>query len=304
MIQIFSKHQFLLEIQGMSYCLDDATHIQITDYNLPVVVKVYPLEQSNLSLPFCFKLESKNGNVFCNNILIETYHLKNRTDIFINPFKISSNICTYTNYHTIKNVRYTVCVYADRIKIYSSKGEYIYEIDTQNAESYVNENYIIIKIVNENIKYFIYFNVTNNVFEQICGNKIEIENNKITTLTHLNNTFGHIKVCKYNLSEELTKQSEELFLNNPNILVCKNSSLIPYNFFEAIMCKDETLARSFLTEKLSNVLTTNAMYEYFGDFKHIHLLSLSPLTYTLYSHNSAKDYFITMQNDKILDISD
>lgn len=301
-VRIFSEQNFVLEIDGKNYYLDDTNHIDICGCSKDVIVKAYPVEQEASSIPFCFKLSSVNGNIESLTKNIKTYNLPSRCDVFVSPFLISQGICLYTNYHTIKNVRYTVACYGDKIKISSNKGEYTYEQNLDSAESYSDANNIKILTKHKNTKTFVVFSCQKNIFSKVSGNKIEINENKISTLSYINDMAKHVKVSKYTLLDDIKKDSDELFMESENAKKCTVSCLVPYNFFEAIKCGDFSLAKTFLSESLC--LTSEAMKQYFGEFKEIKLFSVSPLVYTLYKDNEARDYHIEMLGDKIVDISD
>ncbi len=267
-----------------------------------VVLKIYPIDQSNLSIPYCAKLELVNNKVYCESKLVKTYNTQNRCDVFISPFKISSSNIVYTNHHTVKNTRYLITCFEDRIKISSTKGEYSYETNCIDCNSSVQGNNIYVLCKNDDTKTLICFNTTNSTFFQIDGNQIEISENKIKSLQKLNDMAKHTVVTTYSIDDLPTQESQELYTEQ-NKRSAKIDELLPYNFFEAIKAKDIKLAKTYLSNKLSS-LSDEQIYSFFGTFNRIQLTSLNPLTYTLYCDDVAKDYTISIFNNKIDEIND
>ena len=126
-INIYSDYEFLIDTKGQTFELDPTKHLYIENCPGELTLRAYPLNQTKLSIPFAFSLKLSGNDIKCEASNVKVYRLKNRCDVFISPFVLPSVICIYSQTHTIKNVRYTVCAYEDRIKISSSRGEYVFE---------------------------------------------------------------------------------------------------------------------------------------------------------------------------------
>ena len=154
----------------------------------------------------------------------------------------------------MKNIKYTITCYEDRIKIFSSKGEYVYEVNMINASSFVVDNNINILCNKKNNKSLIAYNVTNNVFSQLDGDQIEIDGNNIKTLQNINDMAKHIKVCSFVQENEILIKEQSLYTKNTQVKNANNNLLVPYNFFEALKVQDMNLARKFLSLNLQQNL--------------------------------------------------
>ena len=298
-IIISSKLPFLIENEK-SYYIDENLSLQIENFENNTFFKIYPINQGRNSIPYCISLYFDKNKLSCDSEFVKIYEFANRYEVFVNAFKIPSSNIMYSQSHTIKNTKYLITCYDDRVKIWSNKGEYVFEENFVDVSSCVEGENINILTKNKDNKILICFDTKNNTFSKISGEKIEIKNNKITSQTNLHDMASHIKICSYDMSAKL--QEENLYMKKPEPKYCKNKNLMPYNFFEAVKCKDFSQARFFLTQKLNNLLTDNAISEFFGNFEDIKITNLSPLTYTLYSSDKAKDYEIILKNDKIDDI--
>lgn len=301
-IQIFSDDEFLLEFNNSNYCIDANTHLEITDIQKEIVLKIYPINQSNLSIPYCAKLELVKNKIDCASKLVKVYNIKDRCDIFIKPFKIYSANVVYNNHHTIKNTRYLISCFEDRIKISSNKGEYNYETNCANCSSSIQGENIYILTKNDSYKTLVCFNTNNSTFYEINGNQIEINENQVKSLKKINDMAKHTVVTTYTIKDFPTQESQELF-SEQNQRSSNINELLPYNFFEAVKVKDLNLAKTYLSNKLTS-LSNEQICNYFGDFNKIQLTSLSPLIYTLYAEDNAKDYTISINNNKIDEIND
>lgn len=304
-LKIYSNYNFLLEIENSNYFLESTNYVEVLNCEKNnLLIKAYPVDQSNLSIPFCINIESQNLDIKTQSECVKVYNFAHRAEIFVKPFLISSNIVVYTASHTVKNVKYTISCYEDRIKIFSSKGEYVYETDITSASSFVVDNNINILCNNKKGKTLVVFNVSNNVFSHVCGDKIEIDGNNIKTQQNINDMAKHIRVCSFVQNEDITLKNKDLYTENSKNKSAKNNLLIPYNFFEAIKVEDFNLARTYLATPLKDNLTDEQLASYFGNFENIGILSFSPLCYTLYSSQNAKDYEIYLQGNKINEINE
>lgn len=301
-INIFSDHEFLIEINYKNYIIDNLNSLEITDLDQPIFAKIYPINQSKLSLPFCVKLYSKNNDIFCNSEFCKIYKLKNRCDIFISPFLISSNDCLYSQTHTIKNIKYSVCCYADKI-IINGKTQHLYNVDAKEFSSTTENNNIFI-LCKHTKKHLVVFNCITNKFFEIYGDQIEIENNSIKSLLNLNDIAKHTIVCSYKVNDSIELLSTDLYTQTPTHQKPATKEICIYAFFEALKANNIKLATSYLHNDLKNIITDNSLKSYFGDFEKLKLNNLTPLTYTLYSFNQAKDYIFSFKDNLICEIDE
>lgn len=298
-INIYCDNSFLFEINNLNYFINKNNYLKIADFN-NIIIKAYPIEQCENSLPFCFSLNQQNNKIICNSRNVKLYNHNDRCDAFVHPFTIPSQNILHTKSYTIKNMRHTLVCYDDRIKIYNQTGEYIYKINCTNVTSDNMNGYINILCEGENKKY-VRFCPQEKTFAAIDGNQIQIEDNQITTLQYNSTSLGHIQVCTYLNDSKITLQSTELFSQN-QLTFAKNQFLIPYNFLECIKVKDYKSAKQCLHANLADKLNDIAFEEYFGDIHNFELYSTSPLIYTTYYTDYAKDFKFELENNLILDI--
>ncbi len=301
-IRILCDKTFLLDIQEKNYYVDNNNFLEI-ESSEKVIVKAYPLEQRQNSLPFCFVLETQKNNIVCNCGNVKVYNLKNRCDVFVEQFLIPSQNVVYTNSYIIKNTRHTLVCYDDRIKIYSNSGEYVFACECSSATSDYSNNYLNVMCQSSYGKSYVRFNTQSKKFFKVCGDKIQIEDDTITTQFNSNNSLNHIIIEKYKNDENLTKCSQEIY-SKEQMTTCKVQQIIPYKFLEALSQKDFDTAKEYLIDDILNKLSFDNICEYFGDFDKIEVLNLSPIVYTLYNQYCAKDYKFDIQNGKITDIEE
>ena len=136
------------------------------------------------------------------------------------------------------------------------------------------------------------------LFEQI-----ELDNKTVKLLYDLQTFPGHKVLKTYSLSEtKFELQNFELYCTPDKSRKNPPSEIIPFLFLECIRAKDFCFAKKFVCESLEN--TSAASFEkYFGEFEHINLHSITPLTYVLYSSSNANVFEFVLQNDKITEIN-
>lgn len=300
-INIYSNNEFLIEYENQSHILDDSNHIIVTDCTNEVTFKAYPIDQSMLSIPFAFSLKIKNNTASCLSQNVKVYNLKNRADVFLSPFLIASTNCIYSQSHTIKNVKYLVTAYEDRIKISSSKGEYTFNISLSQAQSESVSNYIYI-LTKLDKKTLVCFDTTLNTFKSITADQIDLKESEIVARQNIDDMAHHTKVLT--LKNDLSISKTENYVDSHLSKMCKRDELIPYNFFEAIKFGDKNEALSLVSENMKEALKNQDIEQFFGEFEKINITSLSPLVYTLYYPDDAKDFKITMIDHKIAEIED
>ncbi len=300
-INIYSEYGFLIDIKGQTYELDRTNHLCIENCTNSLTLRAYPTDQTKLSIPFAFNLKMQNNKIICNLDNVKVYNIGMRCDVFIMPFLIPSIECVYSQTHIVKNVRYTVSAYTDRIKVVSSKGEYVFQIPLSDAQSEVNGNYIYI-LTKQNKKTLVCFDTSKNIFNSITADFIDLKEKNIMARVDLEDMAHHTKILT--LKNDLTIEKSEMYIDESLSRKCYVNELVPYNFFEALMCKDDKNAIKFLSDDLKNAISDQNIYEFFGKYYKINITSLSPLIYTLYYPDSAKDFKITVNDEKITEIED
>ena len=297
-IRIFCEQSYVFEIQNESYLVDSGNFLEIECLN-KLVAKVYPVDQDLNSLPFCFLLEQKENKIICNSKNIKVYNFKQRADVFVFPFCILSQDVVYTKAYTLKNVKYNISCYTDRVCVYTGGVTYTQKLQCQSASSDTSGGFVNILCQANNTKTYVRFNAKDKKFYFVNGEQIQIEEGVITSKRNICDTQNHIVVTTYENNETLKKQKTELYIEK-NYTNTSLNCLIPYKFFEALQIKDFELAK-----KLSSiVLDNNQLEDYFGEFEKFDILSFSPLVYTLYSKESAVDYKIEIENNLIAEIDE
>lgn len=298
-VNIYSDYEFLIDVKNQSYILSPQNHIFIEEIQTPLAFKVYPLEQGELSLPYAFELKYSNNKIECKSQNVKVYNINNRCDIFLTPFLLPSIKCVYNKTHTVKNVKYNITAYQDRIKISSTRGEYVFLVKVFEAQSESVGNYIYVLVKNDK-KTLVCYDCTNNTFSNVNGDFIEIKNDQIVVSQNFDDMAHHTKVVT--LKNDLKETKSEIYIDESKSKNCKIDQLVPYNFFEAIKCKDTKTSQSYLNDDLKKALENQDITQFFGDFEKMNLTSLSPLVYTLYYNEEAKDFKITVNNGKIEEI--
>lgn len=300
-INIYSDYEFLIDTKGQTFELDPTKHLYIENCPSELTLRAYPLNQTKLSIPFAFSLKLTGNDIKCEASNIKAYKLKNRCDVFISPFVLPSVMCIYSQTHTIKNVRYTVCAYEDRIKVSSSRGEYVFEVNLHEAQSEISGNYIYI-LTKYDKKTLVCFDTTSNTFSSVTADQIDLKEKDIVARQNIDDMTHHTKILT--LKSDLSTTKSDMYIDETLSKKCKADELVPYNFFEALKVEDENGALNFLCDDLKEILKDQNLLEFFGNFEKINVTSLSPLVYTLYLSDSAKDYKISVKDGKITEIED
>lgn len=291
-IRIFSEKEFLIEINSSSYEINENKYIMLHNPT-SFVLKVFPIEQQKESLPYAIKIDTTLNKISSPNECIKIYKLNNSYDIFVYPFLISSSVCLFTNSHLIKNTKYTISCYTDRVEIFSNDGKYTYETELNNCSSSESEKYIFILSKLKNYKKLIIFNTNSCVFSQIYGTQIEINKKEIKCLTPLNDSLNHYKLTTYSLSNMEIKD-HQLYIKSK----AKNSTLnkvIICNFIDCLKVQDYDNANLFLKNKLPS----NSLAQFFGAIDCYRVEEDNIVT--IYN-NIASQYKFDILEGKIIDI--
>lgn len=158
----------------------------------------------------------------------------------------------------------------------------------------------------ENEQYFASILNINNLetlFESITDS-IEENDDKIKTLTKLNDFAKHGKVKSYNLKSGNIEEYNIYLNEEPN--KTNNNLLIPYAFLEGIKIKNFNLAKSYLSNNFDNI-SKEHFENYFGDIQNIYLdsynLNSYVIPYVVETNNGFDFYDFSIDNGKIIDIN-
>lgn len=301
-ILITSNCDYVVQISNETFFVDNKQYIEVLDNDgMSLTFLAYPINDSKNSLPYAVNLDLKNSNTIPKNVKV--YKLKDRCEIELLPYIIPSVTPLYSFNQNIMGEMYRIICYVDRVQISSKYGEYVYESAGFNHSCSVHKNLIYVLSRNYDIKNLVIFDTKNNTFTEIKGEKIEIQENTIKSLSKTN-IQKHQVLTTYNIDDNITMKSIEYFCegNSQNPIIPKE--MVPYMFFESIKIKDYVSAKKYLTESFSQKLNIKMLSSFFGDIQYVRLYTLKPLVYTVYNIDNAKDYKISMINDAICEIEE
>lgn len=298
-ILITSQYDFLLQIDNKTYELDNKHFVEIENMANNLTFLAYPIANT-MSLPYAVKFEVANLK---NTNYYEIYSFNDRYEIKLNLFTLYSTTPIANYSCQIKNVKYLVKCYTDRICVSSQNGEYVYETNMANYTFWTSNNYIYIFGENENNKMLTIFDTSNFVFYSQSGEEIEIDDTQIKCLSNSNNSLKCKILSTFNING-LEKINDEFYKKESETETKYIDCLIPYKFFDAIIIKDYKTALKFTTQKLKTSLNESSLDSYFNGLEYVNLYKISPIIYTLYFKDKSKDYKITLVNGLIDEIED
>lgn len=298
-IVISSQFDFLLQIENKNYELDSKHIVEVEDPKQNFTFLAYPISKT-MSIPYTVKFEEQD---FKNTPYYEIYSFNDRYEINLKLFTLYSTAPIENHSCQIKNVRYLVKCYTDRICISSITGEYVYEVNQANCNIWTKGNLIYIMGESENSKILTTFNTENKTFYSCYGEEIEIDDTKIKCLKSTSNSLRYKILSTFN-ANNMEKISDDFYKKEGEEEIKYPYFLLPYKFFDAIIIKDYNTAKKYLTTRLQSVLKTNVLSSYFDGLVSVNLYKISPLVYTLYFKDKAKDYKISIANGFIDDIED
>lgn len=301
-ILITSNCDYVVQISNETFFVDNKQYIEVLDNDgMSLTFLAYPINDSKNSLPYAVNLDLKNSNTIPKNVKV--YKLKDRCEIELLPYIIPSVTPLYSFNQNITGEIYRIICYIDRVQISSKYGEYVYESAGFNHSCSVHKNLIYVLSRNYDIKNLVIFDTKNNTFTEIKGEKIEIQENTIKSLSKTN-IQKHQVLTTYNIDDNITMKSIEYFCEGNSQNPIGPKEMVPYMFFESIKIKDYVSAKKYLTESFSQKLNIKMLSSFFGDIQYVRLYTLKPLVYTVYNIDNAKDYKISMINDAICEIEE
>ena len=300
-IRIFCNQSFLLEVDSSNYYIDTNNYLEAI-YENPTFVKCYPIDQPKTSLPFCFNLKKQQNNIVSNCTNIKIYNFLDRCDIFVSPFLIFDQQVILSTSLTLKNTKYSLVIYPDRIKITHFGEEYIFKTQIQSATFDTQDHCINILTTFKNKKTYTRFDTLQKQFFCILADKIQIQQDYILAQQNFDDFLLHTKVNRYKNIPTLEFESCQFYTQKTLADTNIPSTLVPYVFFENIMLQDYQTATNFLCDELKDSLQKETLKQYFGDIHQISLCCTDPPLYTIYNKSSATDYKIYTQDGKIKEI--
>ena len=313
----------LVEIKNESF---ELTSNKITSFLLNseennIKINFYPLDNKNkTSIPFCLVANIEKGVVVTkseNASLIKYPH--DNLLLEVEPFLLYDTVLgEHTKKLSLQEGDCTIYYSrgsaglvkiensADTLQFQFSKG-----INTLDARA--SKNTIFIWAENHSKRYSIAIvDTTNNSLELKRLENVdllEVDNNTIKTFRNLHTAGGHGIVGEYPLKNLSGKYKLVKTGDKPSF--CSDEKLIPYYFVDAIRVKDLALARTFLSQPLSNILDDAHLELFFGDFYSFGQNlgeDIFPEDVALfYDQNgikTAKIFHFSIQNGKITDITE
>ena len=300
-IFITSNFDYVVLVDKETFFVDNKQYIEILDNEkMALTFFAYPVNTRKNSLPYAVNLDLKKDTISKN---VKVYKLKDRYEVELLPFCVPSvtPLCSF-NQNVMGEIYRVVC-YFDRVVVTSKRGEYVYENVGYNHSCSVHKNLIYILSCDNNTKNLIIFDTKTGTFAEIQGEKIEIKDNTIKSLSKTN-IQKHQVLTTYNIDNDITVSDVEYFCENSSSKLVVPNELVPYMFFESIKIKDFVSAKKYLEISFAKKLTNKMLASFFGDIQYVRLYTLKPLVYTVYTSDCAKDYKICMINNAICEIEE
>lgn len=286
-----SEYDCLVKSETEEFLLDVNSQIV---FEKPEKVLIYPLKTNKYCYPFSIDLENKLDSTLFSCHLFEDFVL-----IYIsNPPYIKNEFI-----ETIKlnKLECKVFISQETVSFQTENIKKTFNLDS-NFETYsiiTFDNLIMIKLVGE-IEQLWIFNINNLSLKKLAGNKIEIVNHEIFVNKSIISINQHQLYEVYEIKEnEIIKKSENIKSNLFDSKL-RNPRVIPYAFLEAIQLKDYNLARTFLTENLSQTATNQHLDNYFKEIKKI--LPLNNNLIATLTSSGLQVYNFTLDNNLVSEI--
>lgn len=298
---------YVLHLQPTFDCLLKAKNIEmeLTKHKIysflcnseNTMLSFYPTYNQNSQLPFTYVFNvsniKKTKNVTItkfpkNNyhILVTPFFLINQNPLNLNILKVELNKKSHKIYY-LEHSDFSIKVQNEDNFITGELPVKILDLNTK-----IKDNNLLIYCKTELNKFVIMLvRYENNNYELLKLEEVEqleINENKIKTYKKLHDFAGHGEITIYNFSSVFNFETSLVYNDNLPIYQ-KSKELIPYAFFDALKVKNYKLARTYLTDDLSSVLTDNALKNYFGNFIDISSPLSSDVTFNevalIYSFN-------------------
>ncbi len=254
-------------------CVDNpCEYLSVSVSSEDFILYINPLEQINkysCSLSYYVKISCRTPKPIAYNDLITI------TDYGHNHFVICAKPLLVPR---LIEHKHCTDIYEDCRASYI--GNNIYLTNNTNAFSFVsteplvnlklskNAPYInlLAKTVS-NKDYLMLFNSKLRLLFDCTADKIEIVDNHIISLTNVNDIARHGLVKDYEIKDGIVALSKSYTVYTQNTPTTPaNLYAIPYAFLEAIAIKNFSLARTYLHPNLAQVLSDEAISQFFGNF--------------------------------------
>jgi len=190
-----------------------------------------------------------------------------------------------------------------------------YSIKNVSLEKIKNKDIVVIQTTTNNLEnYALILQYKNNNYEVVKEgiiDKIEYNQELITTLEKQNDMAGHGMVEEYEIKDTGVIKKDSYFVYmNEKPKTTQIRELVPYAFLEAIKIKNFSLARTYLTEELNENLLDEHLEAYFGN-----ILDIVPNVYNKNDENTvcviqdgiikkAKYFTVLLEKNKISNITE
>ena len=311
-IYLKSQQPALIEINNSQYILENSEQYHIVNLQQDTLVKYYPISHNTCatSLPKVIKLTMTRLN---NKDLVVTQFSNNVYEVVIKPTLVCHAISNEETQLVINNTEYTIKLYSSyhsHITIVSQTDTFVHEVDFEltNLTAITKNNYIIIQANCKDKVYLLIVDTDYIIQEEKLYNSLELNDMLLKGFLEQEDMAKHGIIVSYNLSTKPYTVTQEVVYINNSPTITKNELLLPYAFLEAVKVKNYKLAKHYLSKQLSNKLSEQHLYSFFGDFVDIRQNIFTNKNYPvalIYGKNNnlhAQLYAFEIQNNKINNI--
>jgi hypothetical protein len=290
-ILLFSKVKALAEIGEKSQILNHSTPLAIEETD---IVKIFPLESEGV--PFCWGYPYKNENV---KIVNFPHYVFAEVVGFSNPFVPS--VCISKAFSG--GVASVLGLPISFIINLSGETHFLpIKEPLTNIEILDTSHAVFLQGVYDNQTFVSAFHKAQKQFLSFFGS-VEFSESSIKAITNSKTLAGHGVLSQYNISPNGFE-----FVAKDAVYLDKRPKTVPpflthIAFFEAVREKDFLLAKTYLSDALSQKLSPKHLEEYFGIFNSIKVLNQNGKTKVALIHNSQANVFsLSFEGGKIADI--
>jgi hypothetical protein len=298
-IHITSPFEFAIKIDDKTFFLSKTEYVEICDFDKKkLTIFAYPTGEICDSLPYAVSLDFDKK---ISQKSVNFYEFSNRFEIELLPYFLPKITPICNKILMLSKEKYDITCYGDRIKITTKNQEYLYFVQGLSPTFGKFGEKIFVQVFDKNKKHLVCFDTKSCTFFEICGEQIEILQNEIKCLKYFPNCINRKILSTYSFDFENTKTEffEDKFPKK-NI----PTSLVPFEFFDAVKMKDYAFLKNITSKSLYEKLSKETLEQFFDNLQNVKLHSLSPLVYSVYYVGFAKDYQITMQDGLIFDIEE